>query len=429
MSAPRVQILSSLTRRNAVKVAAAVSVEEACLAIGEVVGHESVLSASRMNSAIVVFLNSLDKVNEVVEHGIVIGGDFVSVLPLSLPAKRVTLSNVPPFVSDEILTQALSRYGKLVSPIKKIPINSGSPLLKHIVSFRRFAYMIIQDDVELDLTLNFRIDNFEYVIFVTTARSKCFGCGKSGHLIRNCPDKVLEREANVVNVSTEGGGGGGADGVAVADIVEGVLPGPSSALAVTDTAVPGESVVASTSLHCEHSGTMRTKTLSEANIKDLPSVAQFSEDKGDEKNESVLENSSVIQEACATDCVEEEHSFKMPHKRKMSNKIFDAKISKKGEVQDDMDQDTESDGGSSDSSMTLSQGEFIGRDYGLDDIKLFLRSTKNKRGVRVQEYFPDVKQFAEKTRCLMAESCFTNKEVYRLKKIVRNLNTALNNDV
>lgn len=47
----------------------------------------------------------------------------------------------------------------------------------------------------------------------------------------------------------------------------------------------------------------------------------------------------------------------------------------------------------------------------------------------MQEYFPDVKQFAEKARCLMAESCFTNKEVYRLKKIVRNLNTALNNDV
>lgn len=113
----------------------------------------------------------------------------------------------------------------------------------------------------------------------------------------------------------------------------------------------------------------------------------------------------------------------------MIKKIFDAKISKTSEVQDDMDQDTESDGGSSDSSMTLSQGEFIGRDYGLDDIKLFLRSTKNKRGVHVQEYFPDVKQFAEKARSLMAESCFTNKEVYRLKKIVRNLNTAKNNDV
>lgn len=120
-----------------------------------------------------------------------------------------------------------------------------------------------------------------------------------------------------MNEST--GGGGGAFGVA--DIVEEVLPGPSSAVAVTVTSVPGESVVASTSLQCEHSGTIRTKTLSEASVKDLQSVAQFSEDKGDEQNESALENSSVIlQEACATDCVEEEHFLKMPHKRKMIKK-------------------------------------------------------------------------------------------------------------
>lgn len=102
--------------------------------------------------------------------------------------------------------------------------------------------MIIQDDGELDMTLNFRIDNFEYVIFVTTAKSKCFGCGRTGHLIRNCPDKVSDREANAVNGNTKGDGG--ADGVA--DIVEEVLPGPSSAVAVTAAGVPGESVVVST---------------------------------------------------------------------------------------------------------------------------------------------------------------------------------------
>lgn len=63
------------------------------------------------------------KVYEIVEKGIVIGGEFVTVLPLSLTSKRVTLSRVPPFLSEEILVNALSRYGKLVFPIKKIPIN------------------------------------------------------------------------------------------------------------------------------------------------------------------------------------------------------------------------------------------------------------------------------------------------------------------
>jgi len=121
--------------------------------------------------------------------------------------------------------------------------------------------------------------------------------------------------------------------------------------------------------------------------------------------------------------------FFFQNERKRIKKIFDTKISKKSEVQNDMNQDIESNGGSSDSSVTLSQGEFFGRDYRLDDIQLFLRSTKNKRAVRVQEYFPDVKQFAEKARSLMAENCFINIEVYRLKKSVRNLNAALNNEV
>ncbi len=49
-------------------------------------------------------------------------------------------------------------------------------------------------------------------------------------------------------------------------------------------------------------------------------------------------------------------------------------------------------------------------------LKLFLRATKNKRGVRINEYFPDIKQFVEKTKCFMMEGSFTNKEFYRLKK-------------
>ncbi|XP_028428823.1 uncharacterized protein LOC114552333 [Perca flavescens] len=327
MSVPRGQGLSSLPRRNVVKVAAAASVEECCLAVGEVVGHESVLSASRMNGAVVVFLNSVDKVDEVVEHGIVIGGDLVSVLPLSLPAKRVTLSNVPPFVNDESFI-SLWRIG--ISDHKDPKDHRGSPLLKHIVSFRRFAYMIIPDDDELDMELNFRIDNFEHVIFVSTVKSKCFGCGRTGHLIGNCPDKVSDREANAVNGTTKGDGGG--DGGA--DMVEEVLPGPSSAVAAAAAGVPGESVVASTSLHCEHSETIHTATLSEASVEEVPSVAPVSEDKRDEPIER--ENSPVtLKEAGGMDGVEKDIYFKVPsNKRKIIDKMVDAKISKRSEVQE-----------------------------------------------------------------------------------------------
>ncbi len=43
-----------LTRRHGVKVDSAVNIEECSLAIGEVIGTENIMSASRMNNAIVV---------------------------------------------------------------------------------------------------------------------------------------------------------------------------------------------------------------------------------------------------------------------------------------------------------------------------------------------------------------------------------------
>ncbi|KAK3523433.1 hypothetical protein QTP86_033477, partial [Hemibagrus guttatus] len=106
--------------------------------------------------------------------------------------KKVTLSNVPLFISDDILREALSRHGKPVSSIKRIPIASQSPLLKHAVSFRRFVYMIVKDDAELDLTFHFCIDGFDYVVFTTTGKMRCLCCGKEGHLVTNCPDRTIK---------------------------------------------------------------------------------------------------------------------------------------------------------------------------------------------------------------------------------------------
>ncbi|KAK3533726.1 hypothetical protein QTP70_024306, partial [Hemibagrus guttatus] len=61
------------------------------------------------------------------------------------PVKKVMLSNVPPFISDEAIGKELSRYGRMVSPIKKIPLGCKSPLVKHLVSFRRMVFMVFKE--------------------------------------------------------------------------------------------------------------------------------------------------------------------------------------------------------------------------------------------------------------------------------------------
>lgn len=433
MAVPGAQGLSSLTRRHGVKVASAVSVESCCLAVGEVVGHENIMSASRMNSAIVIFFNTIEKANEIVQRGIIIDGVLTPVLPISLPSKRVTLSNVPPFISDVVLTQALSRYGKLISSIKKIPIGRVSPLLKHVVSFRRSVYMVVNNDADLDLKLNFRVDDFDYVVFITTDKIKCFGCGKVGHLIRACPSKQVEDDNRLAdaegaaNVTDQPAGETGKAGEAEAgNAAEAGKAGEAEAKsAVVESAVTR----ASNPDGAQSAGTSKDTLVSVEEEIESETNVETEEDKGESSDTRVLE--VVMGDVREVDgrpneSVSEQTVFKVPLKRKKIDKAHEYRQQKKIDLEDVTGQiDSESDS-ESDSSVTLSQSEFSSRNYDVDDIKLFLRSTKNKRGVLVNEYFPDVGQFVEKAKNFMTESFFSNKEVYRLKKIVRKLNMDLN---
>ncbi|XP_055364888.1 uncharacterized protein LOC129604099 [Betta splendens] len=186
-------MLTELTRKHGLRIAAAsrFSVDECAVVVAAVVGPLSLKSAARMNGVVVIFLDSVDKVHKVIEHGIVINGDSISVSPLTQPAKKVTVSNVPPFISDHLLRKELSRHGKIVSPIKKLPSGCKQWELRHVISHRRQVYMVLNNkEEELNLGFKLRIDDYDYVLFITSETMKCFGCGKEGHLVRACSDKA-----------------------------------------------------------------------------------------------------------------------------------------------------------------------------------------------------------------------------------------------
>ncbi|TWW74489.1 Transposon TX1 uncharacterized 82 kDa protein ORF 1 [Takifugu flavidus] len=188
--------LTGLSRKHGVKVGAGsmLSVEEVALAVGQKIGHNSIKSAARMNRAVVLFLGKVEQVNTLVETGITVGGQFVQVTPLTQPAARITLSNVPPFISDEFLVRELSRHGKVVSPIRKMLSGCKSPLLRHVVSHRRQVHMILNNKAEeFNYRFIVRVDDFDYTLFASAlfaSALKCFNCREEGHLARACPSRV-----------------------------------------------------------------------------------------------------------------------------------------------------------------------------------------------------------------------------------------------
>ncbi|KAI3363856.1 hypothetical protein L3Q82_001457 [Scortum barcoo] len=136
---------TKLTRKHGIKISA--GFPAAWRTSGWLWGRRSGTAASsrsaRMNSAVVLFLDQVNQVNRVIETGVTVNDMFVPVLPLTQPATKVILSNVPPFITDEFLSRELSRHGKVVSPIRRILSGCKSQLLKHVVSHRRQLYMIL----------------------------------------------------------------------------------------------------------------------------------------------------------------------------------------------------------------------------------------------------------------------------------------------
>lgn len=116
---------------------ASTPVEEVLLAVGDVVGHENISDASRLNRGLLVFFTEERYVSALICSGVTLSGVYLQVSPLTVPTTRVTVSGVPPFILDSVLESELQCFGKLASGFKTIGLGCRHPKLKHVKSFRR----------------------------------------------------------------------------------------------------------------------------------------------------------------------------------------------------------------------------------------------------------------------------------------------------
>ncbi len=157
-----------------------VTVENVLISTGGEVGHENIVSASRMNRAVVVFLKE-HFVNQLIKNGLVINDNFVQVTPLQAPTAKITVSNVPPFIPDDALERELVRFGKFASGFKIITLGCKHPSLRHVKSFRRQAFMFLDS---AENTLEF----LEYQQIKSIVKRKF----KSNHINLQIPPSVSD---------------------------------------------------------------------------------------------------------------------------------------------------------------------------------------------------------------------------------------------
>ncbi len=247
--------------------------------------------------------------------------------------------------------------------------------------------MILRSDIdELNITFKFKVDSFDYLIFVTTESMKCFGCRKVGHLVRACPEINALKVTDVESGSNEG-----------QSVEKESEVGEASDLSV-DKEDPGSRVKSS--------------------------------EKNQIKNDETMD--IVFDEMEGEILKEDEEVFKVPAVKRKSN-LCETESTSKKKAHETVTKSSEEVSNVSDVSGSESERDFseveveenISKDYSgysLERIKQFLQRTKGMRNVEVIDFFPDLSLFIESAKILMkqkGEIRLSNPEVYRLKKIVQ----------
>lgn len=182
-----------------------IQINEYIYEIGKLVEPKNILAASRLsNQRICLYLTSKIIVDNLLEKttSLKIKGQITNIRRLITPSKKIVLSNVCPTIPNNIIEKELLKVGlKITSPIYFIRMGLPLPEYSHIISFRRYTYIIPNDNEQIPETILVNYDGDEYRIFIQSDYLKCYRCNKLGHIASNCTTTL--ENIQIIQTNTE----------------------------------------------------------------------------------------------------------------------------------------------------------------------------------------------------------------------------------
>ncbi|KAL7827793.1 hypothetical protein AOLI_G00309450 [Acnodon oligacanthus] len=383
-----------------------VTVEDVLLAVGEQVGCENIYSASRMNRAVVVFLVTESCVSRLTESGIWVKGNMVQVSPLSAPATRIIVSNVPPFIKNEVLLKELARFGKFASDMKMIPLGCKNSAVRHVLSFRRQVFMFLNNR-EQSLEVSFRCKHGDgsYIVFASSERLRCFECGDIGHKQFGCPHKAAQQVHLDTDQADTRGGRQGVSGLTAES------PGGNASAAGSEGHDQHTELVPSGAAEASTSSGRKAKTKTNRPVR--------------EEDEPVIEHLGVIDSSAHEERVGELEGGESESEVEslLSDCSGMSEIPAGCSSQPDLPLQAEEPGVPAGSTRQASDL------YSLAYINSFLRATKGKRNVSLNSFFPDSQKFLRSVQSVTKNEdskMLSPKSRFRLRKWTTAVRKSLN---
>ncbi|UYV65265.1 hypothetical protein LAZ67_3003752 [Cordylochernes scorpioides] len=155
-------------------------------ALEKVVGNtRNIVQFTKVNGQYLVGLANRSQAERLVREGLEIEGTLLKTFPFRRTSIRVTIGNLPFFVGDAAVMDALSRYGRITSIAPK-QLRVGE---FDFTDGRREAFILLHDGITVEMLpsrFELRIKGEPWPAFLTHG-IKCSKCRGQGHRRANCP--------------------------------------------------------------------------------------------------------------------------------------------------------------------------------------------------------------------------------------------------